>query len=210
MTTGSHPAPEEAAAGVIAWSARRCPPGRPAAGRDPLATVNAAVTTVDVAVVAAAARAIAEPVADRLAAASAVPITVAGPVAEPFGDGLTNATTTPISGLTTTTVARTAVELVGERPARPSVVVRVDDPAVAPPGVPAVAREEHRVVDDLSGLLVDVARAGRAPRRRAARRGSRCPRWEQQAVGVVEVVERGVDQLALVVGQIHRPWARSW
>src|SRR6185295_9512929 len=99
-----------------------------------------------VAVVAAPRRAIAEPIADRLAAATAVAIAVAGPGAEPFGDRLTAPTTTPIRGLTTPTVARTAVDLVAERPAaRPAVVVRFDDPAVAPPGVPAVAREEHRV-----------------------------------------------------------------
>lgn len=142
---------------------------------------------------AAVTRAIIEPVAERITVPAATRIrrsitaTIACSIIESAAERIT------VPAAVTTTVANPITEAVTERitipVGRAVVSVRVDNPDPVGCGfgqllVDVAEQVEGLVVEQLGAVAVDRAGA-------------------QQAVGVVEVVEGGIDQLALVVGEIH-------
>ena len=120
--------------------------------------------------------------------------TIACPIIEPAAERIV------VRAAVTTTVAQPITERIIPV-GRAVVAVRVDNSGVAPVDDPVGCEIGQLLVDvaeQVEGLVVEqLGGAARGPVR------------AQQTVGVVEVVEGGIDQLALVVGDVH-DGARSW
>ena len=146
-------------------------------------------------VTAAVTRPLIEPVAERTTVPAAGPIrrsttaTIACPIIEPAAERIV------VPAAVTTTVAHPITERITIPVGRAVVAVRVDNSGVA--------RVDDPVGCEIGQLLVDVAEQveGLVVEQLGAVAVGQA--GAQQTIGVVEVVERGIDQLALVVGEIH-------